>query len=82
MAQVQQVPGGQAGYLTLPMALQIFATPIGGVHITTTPTNPAAVLGYGAWEQFAAGRVLVGLDINDADFDTALETGGSKVAQL
>jgi hypothetical protein len=41
-------------------------------------TNPLLFLGYGTWIAFGTGRVLVGLDIADPDFDTIMETGGAK----
>lgn len=43
-------------------------------------TNPATLLGFGTWEAFGAGRVMVGLNASDALFDTLEETGGSKDA--
>lgn len=54
------------------------AFPIGSVFIAVVSTDPATLLGYGTWEAFGAGRVLVGLDAGDPDFDTVEETGGSK----
>lgn len=54
--------------------------PIGSIYINTTGTNPSTFLG-GTWESFGNGRVLVGQDTNDTDFDTLLETGGSKKLQ-
>ena len=54
--------------------------PIGAIYINVTGTNPAAELGYGTWSAFGAGRVLVGVDTGDTDFDTVMETGGSKTA--
>ncbi len=36
----------------------------------------------GTWAAFAPGRVMVGLDAGDADFDTAGETGGDKTVTL
>jgi len=51
--------------------------PIGFIYITTVSTNPGTYLG-GTWAAFGAGRVLVGLDATDTDFDTSEETGGSK----
>ena len=56
------------------------AFPIGFIFISVDPTNPATSLGYGTWVAFGAGRVLVGLDSGDADFDTVEETGGAKSA--
>ena len=52
--------------------------PVGSVFIAVVSTNPATLLGYGTWSAFAAGRVLVGLNSGDTDFDTVEETGGAK----
>lgn len=54
--------------------------PIGSLYITTLSTNPATLLGIGTWAIFGAGRVLVGIDASDADFDTVEETGGAKTS--
>ena len=54
------------------------AFPVGSVFIAVVSTNPATLLGYGTWSAFGAGRVLVGLDAGDTDFDTAEEAGGAK----
>lgn len=54
------------------------AFPVGSVFIAVVSTDPATLLGYGTWAAFAAGRVLVGLDSGDANFDTVEETGGAK----
>jgi hypothetical protein len=54
------------------------AFPVGSVFIGVVSTNPGTLLGYGTWSSFGAGRVLVGLDSGDTDFDTVEETGGAK----
>ncbi len=54
------------------------AFPVGSIFIGAVSTNPATLLGYGTWSAFGAGRVLVGFDSGDVNFDTALETGGAK----
>lgn len=58
------------------------AFPIGAVFIAVVSTNPATLLGYGSWAAFGAGRVMVGLDAGDTDFDAAEETGGAKTHTL
>jgi hypothetical protein len=52
--------------------------PIGSVYISIVATNPSDLMGFGTWSAFGAGRVLVGLDSEDPDFDTAEEEGGAK----
>ena len=54
--------------------------PIGSLYISTLSTNPATILGIGTWGAFGVGRVLVGIDPTDTDFDTVEETGGAKTS--
>ena len=57
--------------------------PVGSIYINAAvATNPATLLGFGTWTAFGAGRVMVGLDATDSDFDTAQETGGAKTHTL
>lgn len=59
------------------------AYPVGSVYINASvATNPATLLGFGTWVAFGAGRVPVGIDSSDTDFDTAEETGGAKTHTL
>lgn len=51
--------------------------PIGSTYVTQTNENPSTILGFGTWERFK-GMVAVGLDENDADFNTIGKTGGEK----
>ena len=53
------------------------AFPVGSVFISVVATNPNTLLGYGTWEAFAPGRMLVGFDNTNPNFDAAEETGGS-----
>lgn len=58
------------------------AFPIGSVFISVVDTDPSVLLGYGTWQSFGAGRVLVGKNSGDTDFDTLEETGGAKTKTL
>ena len=51
--------------------------PIGSIFITTVNQDPSPYLG-GKWESFGAGRVLVGFDSSQTEFNTILKTGGKK----
>jgi len=57
--------------------------PVGSVYMNASDaTNPGTLLGFGTWVTFGAGRVPVGIDSTDTDFDTAEETGGAKTHTL
>jgi hypothetical protein len=58
------------------------AFPVGSVFISVVSTNPGTLLGYGTWSAFGAGKVLIGIDSSDTDFDTAEETGGAKTKAI
>ena len=53
--------------------------PVGSIYTNAgVATNPGTLLGFGTWSAFGAGRVIVGVDSTDTDFDAVRETGGSK----
>lgn len=57
--------------------------PVGSIYINATnSTNPGTLLGFGTWVAFGAGRVPVGFDSTQTEFDTAEETGGAKTHTL
>ena len=57
--------------------------PVGSIYINAAvATNPGTLLGFGTWTAFGAGRVIVGLDASDADFNSVQETGGAKTHTL
>lgn len=70
-----QIPAGGSGN-------PLDAWPIGSVFIAVVSTSPATLLGGGTWSAFATGRMLVGIDGGDTDFDTVEETGGAKTVSL
>ena len=79
-------PTAASGTNTTQLATTAFVTaalqavyPVGSIYINAgSSTNPATLLGFGTWEAFGAGKVLVGLNGSDTDFDTLEETGGAK----
>ncbi len=60
--------------------------PVGSVFIGVVSTNPDTLLFGGTslttWAAFGAGKVLVGIDSSDTDFDAVEETGGAKTHTL
>lgn len=57
--------------------------PVGSIYINASvSTNPGTLLGFGTWVAFGAGRVPVGIDATQTEFDTAEETGGAKTHTL
>jgi microcystin-dependent protein len=57
--------------------------PVGSIYINASvSTNPATLLGFGTWAAFGSGRVLVGVDVGQTEFDSLGETGGEKTHTL
>lgn len=84
--QVMSTNGdGQISFTTLTGVTATIsnAYPVGSIYMNATnSTNPGTLLGFGTWTSFGAGRVLIGIDSGDTDFNTAEETGGSKTHTL
>jgi len=55
--------------------------PIGSVVTLGVSTNPATLFGIGTWTAIA-GKVIVGIDGTQTEFDTLNETGGAKTVTL
>jgi hypothetical protein len=66
---------------TTPAAAKLAAWPIGSIYTSVNSANPSTLFG-GNWEAFGAGKVLIGIDASDTDFDTVEETGGAKTHAL
>lgn len=66
----------------LPLSIANILNPIGTIREFTVSTNPATLLGFGTWAAFGTGRVTVGIDAEQTEFDTAEETGGEKTHLL
>jgi hypothetical protein len=85
---VPAAPTATPGSSTTQIATTAFVTgalsaayPVGSIYINaSSSSNPNVLLGFGTWEAFGAGRMMVGFNAGDPLFDTAEETGGSKDA--
>lgn len=56
------------------------AHPVGSLYFSTDPTNPSQIFG-GTWIAWGAGKVPVGVDTSQTEFNTVEKTGGSKYLQ-
>lgn len=56
--------------------------PIGSIYMASVSTNPATLLGVGTWNAWGTGRVPVGFDGSQTEFNTSEKTGGEKTHVL
>lgn len=56
--------------------------PVGSTYVAYISDNPATILGIGTWVACGVGRVWVGLDAGQTEFDTVGEQGGAKTHTL
>lgn len=76
------LPSGAGEFPTTNLlALARLIYPVGVVVTLGVSTNPATLFGFGTWTAIA-GRVIVGINASDTEFDTLDETGGSKEVTL
>lgn len=54
--------------------------PVGSIYISINSTNPGNIFG-GTWERIK-GKMLVGVDEDDTDFNSSGQTGGEKEVTL
>jgi hypothetical protein len=55
--------------------------PVGSILMTTNSANPSTYLG-GTWVAWGLGRVPVGVDTGQTEFNTVEKTGGAKTITL
>jgi len=56
--------------------------PIGAIYISYVSTNPGTIWTDTTWTAHGAGRVIVGLNSSDGDFNSPGQTGGAKTHTL
>ncbi len=54
---------------------------VGKLILDTKNVNPATYLGFGTWELWGSGRVPVGVNTEEEEFNEVEKTGGSKYLQ-
>lgn len=50
--------------------------------MSTNSANPSTYLGFGTWTAWGSGRVPVGINSSDGDFNTVNKTGGAKAVNI
>ena len=55
--------------------------PVGSIYMSTNDVNPSTYLG-GTWEAWGSGRVPIGVDTSQEEFDQVEKTGGEKTHTL
>lgn len=55
--------------------------PVGAIYMSVVSTSPATLFG-GTWAVWGSGRVPVGVDVGQTEFDAVEETGGAKTHTL
>lgn len=58
-------------------SLYLLMHPVGSIVMTTSNSNPGDTFG-GTWQSWGSGRVPVGVDTNQTEFNSSNKTGGSK----
>ena len=81
---VLKLTGGDVGLQSQILSQALLSVyPVGSIYINAgVATNPGTLLGFGTWSAFGSGRVIVGVDSTDTDFDAVRETGGAKTHTL
>lgn len=56
--------------------------PVGSIYMSVNPTNPSELFPRTAWAEWGKGRVPVGVDTSQAEFNKVGKTSGSKTVTL
>ena len=55
--------------------------PVGSIYLSVNDTNPGTIFG-GTWTAWGTGRVPVGVNTGDSNFNTVEKTGGASTVSL
>lgn len=67
---------------TTPPTPPLDSWPVGSIFMHTTAVNPSTLLGGGTWVRWGNGRVPVGVDTSQTEFNAVEKTGGAKTHTL
>lgn len=81
VTDAEYVGGVDLDAATLNYAFQLMH-PVGSIYMTTVETNPSEIFGFGTWELWGAGRVPVGVDTTQTEFNVVEKTDGEKTHTL
>lgn len=56
--------------------------PVGSIHMSISPVNPSTLWEGTTWAAWGTGRVPVGIDTSQTEFNTVQKTGGEKTHTL
>lgn len=56
--------------------------PVNSIYVSFDSTDPKDLFGFGTWERFGKGRMLMGVDTSNTNFNTVKKTGGSENVTL
>lgn len=74
-------PNACQSYESLKNEILLACYPVGAIYMSTSSTNPGSLFG-GTWTAWGSGRVPVGINTSDGDFNTVEKTGGAKTVSL
>ena len=80
-----QIKDSDVDLVKFSTALKDSIHPVGIILETTQESTASAFqtkIGFGTWEAYGSGKVTVGIDSGDSNFDTVQETGGAKTHTL
>ncbi len=75
----EAIDGIDSSAIELAVLQKVF--PIGSRYVTQSDTNPATILNFGTWKRLK-GKVCVGLDEDDSNFNEIGKTGGESAHKL
>lgn len=79
--QINELKNAFNSVTSLTKQMFLLMHPVGCIYMSTSSTSPQTTFG-GTWIRWGNGRVPVGVDSNDSDFNTVEKTDGEKQHNL